>query len=178
MLLRITNFEIKPLNINDLPSEIFTFTQKCKEQNIKNNQSTEAMKFGKWKNEHWWCTWVKNQIISISGCHEFTEYKPNCWRLMVRTATLKEYRGRALGNFRQIKNDFNWGFILPYQINYAKSKGATTLVFTTNSNNGDANSQRTDKAVQRVLESQGLVKLIDKDVDIFYTKQNVWKIII
>lgn len=179
MLSRITDFEIKPLNINELPLEIFTFTENCKKQNIKNNESIEAMKFGKWKNENWWCTWVNNQIVSISGCHEFSEYKSHCWRLMVRTATLKEYRGKAPGNFRQIKNDFNWGFILPYQINYARSKGAKTLVFTTNSNHdGDLNSQRTNKSVQKILEPQGLVRMIDENVDIFYTKQNVWEIIV
>lgn len=137
------------------------------------------MKLGKWKNENWWTTWVNDQIVSISGCHQFSEYKENCWRLMVRTATLKEFRGKAPGNFRQIKNDFNWGFILPYQIDYAKSQGAKTLVFTTNSDlNGDFNSLRTDKTIRTILEPQGLVKLIDENVNIFYTKQNVWEIIV
>ena len=179
MLSRITDFKIKPLNINELPLEIFIFAENCKAQNIKNNESIEAMKLGKWKNENWWTTWVNDQIVSISGCHQFSEYKENCWRLMVRTATLKEFRGKAPGNFRQIKNDFNWGFILPYQIDYAKSQGAKTLVFTTNSDlNGDFNSLRTDKTIRTILEPQGLVKLIDENVNIFYTKQNVWEIIV
>lgn len=145
---------------------------------MKNNESIESMKIGRWGNEAWWCTWHNNKIISISGCHNYDEYEKNCWRLMVRTATLKEFRGRAPGNFRQIKNDFNWGFILPEQVKYAKSKGAEKLIFTTNSNSvGDPNSVRTNKTVTRALEPQGLVKLLDTDVDIFYTKQNVWQIL-
>lgn len=144
-----------------------------------NNTSPEAMKIGRWgPDEAWWCTWINGEIASISGCHSYNEYEPDCWRLMVRTATLKEYRGRAPGNFRQIKNDFNWGFILPEQVKYAKSMGANRLIFTTNSDStGEANSARTNKTVARVLEPQGLVKLLDTDVEIFYTKQNVWEIL-
>jgi len=178
MLSRITDFEIKSLNIKNLPDEIFTFAESCKAQGMKNNESVKSMKIGRWGEEAWWCTWYNDKIISISGCHQYNEYEKNCWRLMVRTATLKEFRGRAPGNFRQIKNDFNWGFILPEQVKYTKSKGAEKLIFTTNSDiNGDANSIRTNKTVSRVLEPQGLVRLIDTDVDIFYTKQNVWQIL-
>lgn len=178
MLSRITDFEIKLLNINDIPAELFTFAECCKLQNMKNNDSISSMKIGKWGVEAWWCTWVDNKIISISGCHKFDTYEVDCWRLMVRTATLKEYRGRAPGNFRQIKNDFNWGFILPYQIEYARSKGAKRLIFTTNCNvEGDSNSYRTNKVISNVLEPQGLVKLLQSNVEIYYTKQNVWEII-
>ena len=145
---------------------------------MKNNSSIEAMKFGKWKFESWWCTYVEQKIISISGMHYFDELEKDCWRLMVRTGTLKEYRGKAPGNFRQIKNDFNWGHILPHQINYAKSQNCKKMVFTTNSSvDGDANSLRTNRVVNKVLEPQGLVKLLQKDVIIFNTKQNVWEII-
>lgn len=145
---------------------------------MENNKSINAMKIGRWGNEAWWCTWVNNEIVSISGCHSYNEYEKDCWRLMVRTATLKEYRGRAPGNFRQIRNDFNWGFILPKQIDFAKAHGATKLIFTTNSNStGDANSLRTNNTVSTVLVPQGLVKLIDTNVEIFYTKQNIWQIL-
>jgi hypothetical protein len=158
--------------------EIFTFVDECKAQGMKNNESVAAMKIGRWGNEAWWCTWINGKIVSISGCHNYDAYEKDCWRLMVRTATLKEYRGRAPGNFRQIKNDFNWGFVLPYQKEYALANGAKRLIFTTNSNStGDSNSLRTNSTVARVLEPQGLVKLLATDADVFYTKQNVWEIL-
>lgn len=145
---------------------------------MKNNESIEAMKIGRWGNEAWWVTWYNNQIISISGCHQFHEYHPNCWRLMVRTATLKEFRGRAPGSIKLIHKDFNWGHILPYQIRYAYDQGAAKLVFTTNSTlDGEKNSYRTNKIVQKVLEPQGIVRLLERDKEIFYVKQNVWEIL-
>jgi|TARA_R110000868_G_scaffold234322_1_gene488014 hypothetical protein len=178
MLSTIYNFKIAELDINNLPTELFSFCTSAESQGMENNKSIEKMKFGRWDQDVWWCTWVNNKIVSISGCHRYNEYSPDCWRLMVRTATLKEYRGRAPGSIKQIKTDFNWGYILPYQVAYAKSHGAKKLIFTTNSNTqGDANSFRTNRVVSKVLAPQGLVKLIDTDIEIFYTKQNVWEII-
>lgn len=145
---------------------------------MKNNESIASLKLGKWGKEAWWCTWIQGKIVSISGCHNFDSYEKDCWRLMVRTATLKEYRGRAPGNLKTIKTDFNWGHILSHQIEYAKKQGAERLVFTTNSDSsGDINSLRTNRVVKKVLEPQGLVKLIDADKTLFYVKQNVWEIL-
>lgn len=154
------------------------FAEKASAQGMTNNSSISAMKIGKWGNEAWWTTWYNDAIISISGCHEFNNFEQDCWRLMVRTATLKEYRGRAPGSVKKIHNDFNWGHILPYQIEYAKYKGAKRLVFTTNSSvQGESNSFRTNRIVSSVLVKQGLVKLIASNIDIFYTKQNVWEVL-
>lgn len=180
MLSCITDFDIKKLDINDLPPQLHLFSNKCEQQGMKNNISTTAMKIGKWGfNEAWWCTWYGSEIISISGCHPFFNYEPDCWRLMVRTATLLEYRGKAPGRVKSIQNDFNWGHILPYQIAYARDNGANKLVFTTNSDkDGDPNSFRTNRVVKNILEPQGLVKLIDTNIDVFYTKQNVWEILV
>lgn len=145
---------------------------------MTNNASVAAMKIGKWGKEAWWATWYNGAIISISGCHEFNNFEQDCWRLMVRTATLKEYRGRAPGSIKKIHTDFNWGHILPFQIDYAKSCGASKLVFTTNSSSsGDRNSFRTNAVVSNILVKQGLVRLIAADVDIYYTKQNVWEVL-
>jgi len=179
MLSRITDFEIKRLDMDNLPDELYTFADTCAEQGMQNNISVAAMKIGKWGNEAWWCTWADGKIISISGCHQMDQYEKGCWRLMVRTATLLEYRGRAPGSIRTIRTDFNWGHVLPYQVNYAVLQGATKVVFTTNSDSdGDKNSLRTNRVVRKVLEPQGLVKLDAQDVEIFYTRQNVWEIII
>ena len=173
------DFEICRLDINDtLPLEFLIFLDKCKEQGLKNNESIAALKFGKWNHEAWWVTRVGSEIVSISGCHDFSEYIPGSWRLMLRTATLKEYRGRAPGKIKSIQNDFNWGHVLPYQKRYAWQNKAQKLVFTTNSDtDGDINSYRTNRIVSKVLEPQGKVRLIEKDADIYYVKQNVWEIL-
>lgn len=150
----------------------------CKAQGLKNNETVQSMKFGRWGNEAWWCTWIDDKIVSISGCHNYDDYEKDCWRLMVRTATLKEYRGKAPGSLRKMHNDFNWGHILPYQVEYARKHGAKKLIFTTNTDSdGDLNSVRTNRAISKTFEPQGLAKLIESNATVFYTKQNVWEIL-
>lgn len=174
----IEKFTIERLDIKNLPSELYQFADQARSQGLTNNSSIAAMKIGRWGNEAWWATWHDESIISISGCHEFSNFEDGCWRLMVRTATLKPYRGRAPGNVKQIRNDFNWGHVLPYQIDHARRNGAKRLVFTTNSDNsGDLNSFRTNRVVAKALVQQGLVKLIASDVEIYSTRQNVWEIL-
>ena len=92
----IYDFKITELDIENLPVEIFTFSKKCADQGLINNASPAAMKIGRWgkDNEAWWCTWIDGEIVSISGCCTFDEYRPDYWRLMFRTATLKEYTVR------------------------------------------------------------------------------------
>lgn len=172
------NFEIKKINVSNLPLELFVFFDECKQQQIKNNESLKAMKIGEWNQESWWSTWIGNKIVSVSGCHHFNEYQEHYWRLMLRTATLKEFRAKAPGNIKHMKNDFNWGHILPFQIEHAKKHGAKKMVITTNSDlNGDFNSYRTNHVMCNVLQKRGLVKLIEKDIIIYNVKQNVWEII-
>ena len=180
MLSRITDFDIRPLSIIEKPKELHTFIDKCHKAGMKNNESIQAMKFGRWGTEAWWCTWYKGEIISICGCHDFSTFRPNSWRLMVRTATLPEYRGKAPGDFRKMKNDFNWGFILPYQVEHAKSQGAQELLFTTNVDVSDGagtqSSARMNRFVERILAPAGLCELVESNVEIYYTKQNLWRV--
>lgn len=175
----IRDFQIRRLDITEpLPNELFTFMALAKEQGMVNNSSASAMKIGKWGNEAWWTTWYNGAVISTSGCHEFSTFREGCWRLMVRTATLKGYRGRAPGEIKKIRNDFNWGYILPYQIQHARSNGAKLLVFTTNSDqDGDPESFRTNRVVAKALVKQGLIKLIETDIEVYSKKQNVWEIL-
>ena len=74
-------------------------------------------------------------------------------------------------------NDFNWGHILSYQVDYAARNGAKKMYFTTNSDSdGDTNSLRTNRAIAKTFEPNGLAKLVEKNATVFYTKQNVWRI--
>jgi len=180
----ITDFQVKRLDINDIPLELFTFMEECKEQEIKNNVSLEAMKIGMWgQDEAWWCVWVNNKIVSISGCHRMDEYQKGCWRIGVRSATLKDYRGRApkdptLADKKTgLKNDFVWQYIVPLQKQYVKVMGASLIVSTTNLDNdkGDSDSVKMNKFVSKVMVKQGLFRLHKENADIFYVKQNVWE---
>jgi hypothetical protein len=171
------DFTIKPLNLNDLPSQIFIFMEQCKQNGMNNNISCDAMKFGKWGVEAWWCTWIRERIVAISGAHEWKEYHPGAFRVLVRTATLPEFRGTAPGSLKKMHNDFNWGHVLPYQIAWARRKKASNIYFTTNTSGcGDSNSNRTDKMVKNCFAPQGLARLSAANRDVFFTRQNVWEV--
>ena len=170
-------FTIKKLDVNSLPNEIFIFCDRCREQSITNNSSIKAMKLGNWGNDAWWATWIGNEIVSVSGMHPLPEVSEDCWRVMFRTATLKEFRALAGPISKNVTHDFNWGKILPFQLEYAKEKKAKKVVFTTNSSReGDFNSYRTNRIVEKTLAVSGLVKLIHKDVILYNAIQNVWEV--
>ena len=78
---------------------------------------------------------------------------------------------------KNLTHDFNWGKILPFQLEYAKEKKAKKVVFTTNSSiEGDFNSYRTNRIIEKTLAVSGLVKLIHKDVILYNAIQNVWEV--
>lgn len=171
-------FVIKKLELSSLPDELFIFCDRCREQSINNNISVKAMKIGNWGNDAWWTAWVDNQIVSISGMHPLPEISNECWRVMFRTATLREFRALAGPVSKNLTHDVNWGRILPFQIEYAKEQNAKKIVFTTNSSiEGDTNSYRTDRVVKKTLAARGLVKLIHENIMLYNTVQNVWEVI-
>lgn len=171
-------YEIKKIDINFLPAELFTFCQECSRQGIINNSSIEAMKIGRWNNDAWWATWIDGKIISVSGAHALPEISDHCWRVMVRTATLPPFRALAGPVSKTLSHDFNWGKILPYQIKHAIEQGADKIVFTTNSStSGDLNSYRMNSVVEKTLAVRGLVTLIKQDIILFHTVQNVWEVL-
>jgi hypothetical protein len=170
-------FTIKKLELNSLPTELFIFCDTCKEQSITNNISVKAMKIGRWGNDAWWTTWVDDRIVSISGMHPLPEISEDCWRVMFRTATLKEFRALAGPVSKNLTHDLNWGKILPFQLEYAKEQKAKKVVFTTNSSiEGDLNSYRTNRVVEKTLAARGLVKLIHENIILYNTMQNVWEV--
>ena len=51
MLSRITDFDIRPLNITNIPKQLNDFINQCAKYGITNNDSIASMKLGKWGNE-------------------------------------------------------------------------------------------------------------------------------
>lgn len=173
----LKDFSIEQLNINNLPDEIFIFFNECKKENLINNIDVQTMAFGKRPQEAWWVTKYNGKIISISGCHRFKFLGANAWRVLVRTATLKSYRGKAGPIKKNLTHDFNWGHILKFQVDYCKINGGTDFYFTTNPVNekSEAN-EKTDKAMSKILEPQGYITKVESNIKIYDVEQNIWKI--
>jgi hypothetical protein len=172
----LNDFSIEQLNIDSLPNEIFIFFDVCKQQGLVNNSSVDTTGFGKRPHEAWWVVKHNKKIISISGLHKLDFLGKNAWRVLVRTATLKEYRGKAGPVKRNLTHDFNWGHVLKHQIEYCKNLGGTDFYFTTNSyNKNSPSNEKTDKSVKKILVPQGYIRYIDQ-MNLYGNEQNIWKI--
>jgi len=172
----LRDFSIEQLNIQNLPSEIFSFFDECKQQGLKNNDSIDSTGFGKRPDEAWWCVWHEGKIISISGSHKLSFLGKNAYRVLVRSATLKQYRGKAGPFTKSIKHDFTWGHIAKHQIDYCKKLGGNKFYFTTNNHNPDLLvNEKTDRMVNKILVPQGYIEFVDQ-VTLYGTSQNIWKI--
>lgn len=173
------NYVIKTLEESDYP-KLREYCARCEEDGVPNNSSIEKLKVKRWGNDEWWVVYnvEKNIIVSVTGAHPFFEYAPDCWRIMFRLATIKEFRGKAGPMAKDQRNCFGWGHALPLQVEFCKQMGAKKIVFTTNcSEEGDINSQKQDRVCRLVFERLGMAKNIDQQV-IYNTRQNVWEVLI
>lgn len=172
----VNDFSIEQLNIQSLPNEIFSFFEQCKNEGLVNNSSPDVTGFGKRPDEAWWVAKVNGEIVSISGVHKIEFLGKTAWRVLVRTATIKQYRGKAGPVRKNLTHDFNWGHILKHQVEYCIKNGGTDFYFTTNiyNKNSPAN-EKTDKSVKKILAPQGYIKFVDQ-MNLYGNEQNIWKI--
>ena len=171
-------FEVKKLDIGSMKTALKKFCLDCKSENILNNSSIENMKIGRWEKEAWWVVFHKDKIISASGCYQEPMYGESSWRVLVRSATLRQFRGMAGQFSKDLNHDFCWGAMLPLQKEYAVQHQAKKIFFTTNSSDdGDPHSVRTNRFVSTVLLKNKRVRLFKGDVDHYNVKQNIWEIV-
>ena len=63
-----------------LLEDLKVFCETCKQQGMKNNESTKALKFGKWGDqENWWFVYHGDKIISMSGAHYLPHIHKDCY---------------------------------------------------------------------------------------------------
>lgn len=170
-------FALKEYDETD-SSNLDEYCRQCAIEGVSNNSSMKKMKMGFWGVDKWWVVYELNvgKIVSASGCHPIFEYEPNCWRIMFRLATLKQYRAKAGPISKDQRNCFGWGVMLPFMVNHCRSQGAKKIIFTTNSGtDGDLNSLRQDRICRKVFEKLNMAKLID-NANIFHTRQNIWQV--
>ena len=173
------NFRLKQYSEEDA-LKLLEYCETCGNEGVPNNSSLKYLKMNRWSNDRWWVVYnlEKNIIVSVSGAHPLLEYASDCWRIMFRLGTIKEFRGKAGPMYKDQRSCFGWGHMLPFQIEFCKSMGAKKIVFTTNCDNmGDLNSQKQDKICNLVFERLGMAKKIDQLV-LYNTTQNVWEVLV
>jgi hypothetical protein len=173
------NLEIRLLDTYD-QTDLNKFCLTCKSLGLENNKDTSAIKLDKMTmpyGQYFIGYDTNNECIwNLAGIHQLSEIGNNTWRVLFRGAQLPGY---ALGVSKDfIKVSYHWRYFLPLQIRFIQAgfPDATFVVTTNVKNSGAGKSDRLDKVVMPQLEEQGIVELIDKDLELFYTKQNVWRI--
>jgi len=173
--------KINELNINADLKILKEFCNNCKLEGLKNNSSLQALKIDqldKLKGKYWLLK-DNNKIVGISGAHFFPEIDNKTYRVQFRTAILKKYQGfGSFGIKKNLTNCLAWKLLLPLQIKWAKNKGGTRFIITTNTpqNKNDQSGKmfKVDK-IFHLLEKQQIVKKINT-LEIYYTWQNIWEI--
>ena len=171
--------EYTPSILNDVQ----TFCEACAAEGIENNSSLKAMKFGKWGDlEQWHMVYHGDKIIAISGSHYYPHFHKDCYRIMYRMATLKAYRGMASAkmSLRKMQHNFCFRAIMPAQVDWALTKGATEIIATANSpefdNGGVMDKVHSHARNRRPNGKTGWMTLIHKDASVYNTKQDIFRV--
>lgn len=163
-------------------TDIKEFCKKCDQEGFKNNASLSSLKIGKWgEEEKWWAVYYNNSIISMCGAHYLPHVHEKCYVIAYRMATLEDFKGMAHDSFSsRMLTCFGMGRMLPYMVDWCKSKGATDIVMSLNSPaNGDDPSGTMHKAYRAgkiVLTKDNKFTLLYNDFPLYGAKQDIWKL--
>jgi hypothetical protein len=157
------------------------FCNKAGSEGNKNNSSLKALKFGKWGAlEYWTLVYYKDSIISMSGAHYLPHVQENCFYINYRLSTLDSWRTMcgARGSATQLTNEFGFGRMIPFQIDWALSKGATLCVNTTVGPPFEDNTGTMHKiwrAAKYVFPKHNKLTLIHEDFPLYGVKQDIYR---
>tara|TARA_B110000503_G_scaffold28131_1_gene44930 strand:- start:11513 stop:12100 length:588 start_codon:yes stop_codon:yes gene_type:complete len=173
------NLEIRLLT-NDDDRDLDKFCLACKSLGLENNKDAAAIKLDKMQMPYgqYFIGYDTNSecIWNLAGVHHLPEVGNNVWRVLFRGAQLPGY---ALGTSKDFFSvSHHWRYFLPLQIKFIQAgfPDAEFVVTTNVKNSGAGKSDRLDKVVMPQLQEQGIVELLQSDVELFYTQQNIWKI--
>jgi hypothetical protein len=160
---------------------IEAFCKECKELGFLNNQDLGSMKWD----------WIQsvgkyyigidirlNKIVTMAGYHPLPEVDNHSWRILFRGAQLPGY---ALGAFskNQLRTSVHFAHVLYYQINDILTQDSEAKIYMSTNvvDNTDApKSARLNRSTTPILEKQGLITLEVKDINLYATRQNLWRI--
>jgi hypothetical protein len=172
------NLEIRIYNEHDA-FHLAKFCHACEILGLENNKNFYNLKLEKMVMPHGvyfvGIDHHANKIWNIAGIHHLPEVGDNVWRCLFRGAQLPKY---ALGVSKDfLKVSYHWRYFLPLQIEYIKTlyPDSEFVVSTNIENNTAGKSDRLNKVIMPLLESQGLISF-RKRTQLFDTDQNVWSV--
>lgn len=168
-----------------MKQDLIRFCEECESSGLYNNSNFQKLKIGKWgEYEQWFVVYHKDKIISMSGAHRFTHMGEHTYNVLYRLATLPEFRNHAHPHItRRFAHDFGFGRMLPFAVEWALSKGAETIIASVNSPDeikDNTSSGKFYEACRKYLLSdrgpKGWFELIERDYELYGTKQDIWKL--
>lgn len=120
----------------------------------------------------------KDIIFTFAGIHQLPEVAANAWRCLFRGAQLPGY---ALNAFSKniFKTSLQISHILYYQILDITNRDPNAKIYISTNiiDNKDApKSARLNRSTAPILEEQGILTLEIKDIELYYTRQNLWRV--
>lgn len=151
----------------------------CKECQILKFQNNSSLKKIKWQwgleNGAWFAGISDNKIFTFAGYHKLDS---DSYRVLFRGAQLPGYSPKIIS-----KNIFNlmihWSYLLYEQVKEIQKIDSNAKIYiSTNvdSNNDAPSSYKLSRSMAPLLEKQGLLSLEQKNIELFYTKQNLWRL--
>lgn len=173
------NLEIRSLKETDYPA-LEDFCAECASLGLENNKDFKAIKLDKMQMpygqyfigyDH-----TKKCIWNLAGIHHLPELGDDVWRVLFRGAQLPGYTLGVGKDFLRVS--YHWKHFLPLQINFVQQQYPNAkFVVSTNIKNASAGkSDQLNKKLMPLLVNRGIISLYKENVDLFYTKQNVWSI--
>lgn len=168
-----------------MKQDLISFCEECESSGLYNNSNFQKLKIGKWgEYEQWFVVYHKDKIISMSGAHRLTHMGEHTYNVLYRLATLPEFRTHAHPHItRRFAHDFGFGRMLPFAVEWALSKGAETIVASVNSPDeikDNTSSGKFYEACRKYLLSdrgpKGWFELLERDYELYGTKQDIWKL--
>ena len=156
-------------------SDLLAFTKQCALEGIENNSTIEKLALR--LDGALFLIYRDDKIISMAHTHDFYDYYPTAWRIWARTATLTQYRGKGFGRRRGLISCSGLtSWLVPHMVDYAKSKGAETILFTTNSGSGGTKSSaKLDRHFHKCESIDPTYSFYDAK-EIYGVDQSVWKL--
>jgi hypothetical protein len=174
---KLGNLIFRPLLDSDLPA-LETFCNECAELGYENNKSFESIKLDKMKMPYgqFFVGLDKDKIVTFAGVHNFPELGNNAWRCLFRGAQLPGYTPAWSVNI--FKSWIHLSHLLYYQVKLIQQLDSSAEFYiSTNVDNKKAGvSSRLDKTIMPRLVKQGMFTLHSKDIILYNTLQNVWKL--
>lgn len=171
-----SNRSVVKLDNNDT-ALVEKFCKQCATLNFQNNKNLEKMKWD-WglKNGGWFAAISDNKIYSLAGYHKLDT--DNSYRVLFRGAQLPGYGSKKIS-----KNIFSimvhWTYLLNEQVKdiLVQDHSAKIYISTNVDKNNDApSSYKLSSTMAPLLVKQNLLSLEQENVELYYTKQNLWRL--